>query len=206
MKYILITINLFCFVIISLQGCSGSTLILPLTDVQQETSYTCGASAAKSILLYYGIECTEEQIAKEFGTTESSGTSPEQLVIGFKKHGLEALIKENATLEDIYYNLGNNFPTLVAVQAWLENYPPKHWETTWEDGHWLIVLGMDDQNIYFEDPSLFGSRGYMSSEEFLNRWHDYTGEVPCCDASDKQYNHLIITVKGNQVKPYIHID
>ena len=206
MKYISIIINLFCFILISLQGCSSSILILPLTDVQQETSYTCGASAAKSILLYYGIECTEEQIVKEFDTTESSGTSPEQLVIGFKKHGLVAIIKEHATLEDIYYNLGNNFPTLVAVQAWLENYPPKQWETTWEDGHWLIVIGMDDQNIYFEDPSLLGSRGYMSNEEFLSRWHDYTGEVPCCDSSDRQYNHLIITVEGNQVKPYIHID
>jgi len=206
MNYKLFSKRLFYLLVILVQGCSHSISYLNLNDVQQETSYSCGASAARSILLYYGIVRSEKQIVEEFGTNESSGTSPEQLIMGFNKYGLEAIAKKNATLNDINKNLDEKYPTLVAVQAWLENYPPKNWENNWEDGHWLIVIGMDNQNIYFEDPSLLGSKGYMTKDEFLSRWHDYVGEIPCCDSLDTIYNHLMITVKGNPAEQIMHID
>jgi uncharacterized protein len=97
---------------------------------------------------------------------------------------------------------------MVAIQAWLEKYPPSDWSQHWEDGHWVIVIGLGDRLIYLEDPSLLGARGWLTHEEFLARWHDYTGNPPCCDAEDRPWNQVSISVRGDPVNPssYRHID
>jgi len=174
--------------------------LLNVVDVRQETSYTCGVACAQAILNYYGIDQRQDRLAEQFGTTEEAGTSPQQIVAGLESYGLTATLKEQTTLEDLRINIQNQIPTMVAIQAWLETYPAPDWSKDWEDGHWVIVLGMDDQNVYFEDPSLLGTRGVLTQEEFLARWHDYTGDAPCCDANDYLWQHLSISVKGNAVK------
>ena len=40
------------------------------------------------------------------------------------------------------------------------------------NGHYMVVIGIDNQNVYFEDPAILGSRGYITDQEFLDRWHD----------------------------------
>ena len=97
---------------------------------------------------------------------------------------------------------------MVAIQAWLETDPPPDWSKNWEDGHWVIVIGMDDEKVYFEDPAILGSRGWLPQAEFLARWHDYQGEPPCDDAQDALLEQLSITVKGKFIEnaAYTHID
>lgn len=41
-----------------------------------------------------------------------------------------------------------------------------------ENGHFLVVIGFDAEHVYFEDPSLARSRGYMTWDQFELRWHD----------------------------------
>jgi uncharacterized protein len=183
-------------------------LMLKIADVRQATSYTCGVACALAILDYYGIDEREDRIASRFGATEKAGTSPSGLISGFASHGLTAVLKEQTTLDDLRRNLEQKIPTMVAVQAWLETYPPPDWSQYWDAGHWLIVIGMDEQRIYFEDPSLLGVRGWLTQAEFLERWHDYVGEPPCCDEKDHQYWQLSISVHGRPVNApsYRHID
>ena len=130
--------------------------LLDIADVRQATPYTCGVASSLAILNYYGIETREDSLAELFGTTEESGTSPQQIVAGFASFGLEAILKVDTSLEDLSANLRDGIPTMVAVQAWLDPYPAVDWSANWEDGHWVIVIGMDDRNIYFEDPSQIG--------------------------------------------------
>jgi predicted double-glycine peptidase len=181
---------------------------LHAVDVRQGASYTCGVASAQAILKYYGIEKREDQLAEQLGATEADGTSPSQIVAGFESYGSVATMKENTTLDDLRANIRNRIPTMVAIQAWLDTYPSPDWNTNWEDGHWVIVIGLDDKNVYFEDPSLLGTRGWLTQEEFLVRWHDYVGDAPCCDANDETFSHLSISVKGISVKGklYTHID
>jgi uncharacterized protein YvpB len=40
------------------------------------------------------------------------------------------------------------------------------------DGHFIVAIGYDDQNFYFEDPSLAGRRGFIPIAEFDQRWHE----------------------------------
>jgi len=183
-------------------------VMLKIADVRQATPYTCGVACALAILDYYGIDEREDRLASQFGATEEAGTSPGALIRGFASHGLTAVLKEQTTLDDLRRNLEQKIPTMVAVQAWLEAYPAPDWSRHWEAGHWLIVIGMDEQKIYFEDPSLLGARGWMTQAEFLERWHDYVGEPPCCDEKDRLYSQLSISVHGRPVSAllYRHID
>ena len=189
-------------------GQEGAPHILNIPDVRQATSYTCGVACAQAILSYYGIDEREDRLVEQFGATEKNGTSPSQLLAGFALYGLSAVLKEQTTLDDLRVNLKQNIPTMVAIQAWVEKYPPSDWSQTWEDGHWVIVIGLDERNVYFEDPSILGDRGWLTQAEFLARWHDYTGEPPCCDEKDHQFRQVSISVRGSPVKvpAYKHID
>jgi predicted double-glycine peptidase len=71
------------------------------------------------------------------------------------------------------------------------------WENDWEAGHYVVVIGIDDRNIYVEDPSLLGSRGVIPQVEFLKRWHDYEGEPPY-DSKDRTYFHLGLFIEGKK--------
>ena len=119
-----------------------------------------------------------------------------------------ATLKENTTLDDLRTNLQQKIPTMVAIQAWLETYPAPDRSTNWEDGHWVIVIGMDDQKVYLQDPSLLGTRGWMMQDQFLARWHDYIGDAPCCDANDQPLRNSSISVTGQAVESPVdtHID
>ncbi len=48
----------------------------------------------------------------------------------------------------------------------------------------------------------------MTQAEFLDRWHDYVGDFPCCDTDDQPVSQLSISVTGQSVnvEPYTHID
>lgn len=147
-------------------------------------------------------------VAARLGTTAEAGTSPDQIMTGFESYGLVATMRERTTLEELRVNLERKIPTMVVIQAWLKTCPPADWSANWEDGHWVIVIGMDDERVYFEDPALLGSRGWLTQAEFLLRWHDYNGEYPCCDAQDRIWTQLSISVTGTPVTGagYTHID
>jgi uncharacterized protein len=196
--------------IFSSTGCSlnNKLRLLEIPDIRQCTSYTCGVSCAQAILNYYDIEERENILSEKFGSTEKDGTSPSQIKAGLESYGLVVTIKEDSTLGDLKKNINNKIPTMVAIQAWLDTYPPSVWNNNWGNGHWVIVIGMDDKNIYLEDPALLGSRGWVTLTEFLARWHDYTGDPPCCNENNKKWIHLSISVQGKLIEhpSYTHLE
>ena len=64
----------------------------------------------------------------------------------------------------------------------------------------MVLLAMDSGDLYFEDPSLLGSRGKIPRSEFVDRWHDYEGQEPL-DPTDRKYVHAAIFIKGSRPAP-----
>lgn len=164
-----------------------------LVDVRQATPYTCGVSCVQAILNYYGIHKREDELAKQLHATRDQGTSTVQIVRVFRQYGLRAIVQRNNSLKKLKANLMHNIPTMVAIQAWPDN-PVKNWQSDWEDGHWVVVIAMNNQNIIFEDPSLLGVRGLLDRDEFLSRWHDYEGPPPYQKGKNETLVHLSIAV------------
>lgn len=153
--------------------------VLRLPDVRQQTNYTCGPVALQAVLGYYGEEHFEEDLAELCGADPEEGTPPDRLVRAARELGFQAEVRQNMTLADLEQSIADRVPVMIAAQAWRdEDQKQIPWENLWDSGHWMVVVGLDKDKVYFEDPSILGSLGEIPREEFLQRWHDIDGTTP----------------------------
>jgi predicted double-glycine peptidase len=180
------------------EAAANPAVLEGVPDVRQSTTYSCGAAALQALLCYWGIDKREGDLMRALETSEEEGTSPEAIVRVAKEVGCKAYSKEDLGLKDIEESLRQRIPVICAIQAWADIHSAGFsWDKAWEDGHYVIVIGLDSQSVYVEDPSLLGTRGFIPRDEFLARWHDYRGEPPY-DPSDQPYIHLGIFVIGQK--------
>ena len=65
----------------------------------------------------------------------------------------------------------NKQPVIVLLQAWSEKeLTDEQWKKTDDYGHYSIVIGITKNKIYFND-SLSFSKAWLTTKEFMNRWH-----------------------------------
>lgn len=147
--------------------------LLRLPDVRQSTDYSCGPSALQSVLMYYGEEHGEVDLMELCQADPEQGTPPARLAEAARSLGFQAEIRQNMTLEDLKAATDQGIPVMIAAQAWRnEDQLETPWNQIWDSGHWMVVAGMDQDKVYFEDPSILGSLGSIPRQEFLERWHD----------------------------------
>ncbi|MCX5790492.1 MAG: C39 family peptidase [Elusimicrobia bacterium] len=151
----------------------AKALAVPLH--QQETNYSCGAAALFSVLRYWqAFDGKERDLYSPLGTTRKDGTEPPKLAQVAKTFGLSAELRKGMTLSDLRAALDQGQTVIVDIQAWREGKTAKTaWKDDWEDGHYVVLVGLDDKNAFFEDPVLKDSYAYMPVEELPVRWHDY---------------------------------
>jgi predicted double-glycine peptidase len=142
---------------------------VPLT--RQATSYTCGVAALQSVLSYYGDDYNERDLEKELRSDPKEGTSYQSMLTFAREHGYSAAAYFNMNLKQLEQNVSNDKPTIVAIQAWRDNEKIA-WKNAWDDGHYVVAIGYDKENIYFMDPSILGYYAFIPKKEFLIRWHD----------------------------------
>lgn len=164
------------------------SLLSTVPDVRQSTGYTCGAFALQAVLAYWGTEDTPE-----------AGTHPLDIVRVAREFGLAADLREGLELSDLEAALASGTTAIVDLQAWRDRTDIP-WTETWDDGHYMVLLGMDGESLYFEDPSLLGSRGTIPRSEFIDRWHDYEGDPPL-DPTDRKYVRMAIFLRGSRLAP-----
>src|SRR5512138_204924 len=168
-------------------------------DVRQSTGYTCGAAALQAVLSYWGTSEREDRLAARLHSTPEAGTHPLDILRVAREFGLTADLREGLELADLERALADGLSVIVDLQAWRERSDVP-WSETWDDGHYMVLLGMDAANLYFEDPSLLGARGVIPRAEFVERWHDYEGAEPL-DPTDRKYVHMAIFLRGAQAPP-----
>ena len=146
--------------------------MINLPSIRQTTDYTCGAASLLSVLNYYGLyEDSEIDLAEELESDEDWGTDPVNIVKVAQRYGLVTHEHTRMTIESLAEFVRGGIPVIVAYQAWSEE--EDHWQDCWLDGHYSVVVDVDSENVYFEDPSLgAGEIGFIPAGEFLARWHD----------------------------------
>ncbi len=181
--------------------------LFSMPDTRQSTEYSCGAAAMQAVLGYWGRDIGEEDVREMLNTNEESGTYPDDIIRVARALGLQAEYKENMSMADLENYVAEGIPVIVDCQAWrsVSQYN-ESWADTWYNGHWLVVIGIDENNVTLEDPYILGDRGIMSREEFLARWHNVRG----LDETDtgKQI-HMGIAIRGEKPVPtsgFRHID
>lgn len=174
---------------------ASNNLLSGVPDIRQGANYSCGAAALQAVLRYWGIDIEEDKLIKLLKTSPEYGTNERDIVRVAKKMGLKAEFKDNITLEDLERSIHEGIPVIVDCQSWGSTCSNKSWADDWRDGHYMVVIGIDEDNVYLEDPYILGSRGFIPRQEFVERWHNPGGTAP--HYNEKQY-HLGIFIRGDK--------
>ncbi len=163
---------------------------IALPDVRQATRYTCGAASLQSVLAYYGRggDFGEGVLAEELGSDDVNGTAPDAMVRMAERAGLRATMREHMTLADLEGYVERGVPVIVDYQAWSDQEGADY-SDDWTNGHYSVVVGIDEHNVYLEDPAILGSRGGISRQDFMARWHD--------EARGQRYHQLGIALESD---------
>lgn len=183
----------------------NNTTLLNVPDVRQPTNSSCGPTCLQAVLAYYGTDMRIEVLINMTNCSEN-GTEPDNMAQAAQDLGFNAEIKENMSLQDLQQNINRGTPTIIVCQAWKDNNTTS-WKDDNEDGYYMVVIGIDSQNIYFEDPAILGSRGFISIQEFLERWHDVDQNPQT--GNNTTVNQLGIMITGKEPvsrPPFIKID
>ena len=148
---------------------------LPVPLIAQSTSYSCGAAALMSTLLYWntGYDSDESALFPLLGTTPERGTPPDAIARVADSFGLHASLSENLTEDDLRLALERGETVIMDLQAWRAEGSTTPWAANWEDGHYVVLVGLDRAYAYVMDPSAFGAYAYVPLSELPDRWHDY---------------------------------
>jgi len=164
--------------------------ITEIPGVIQMNDYSCGVAVVQSVIMHRGLFVYPQELADQLGTTKENGTDPEDIVELLHGYGINARMSENTSFEELIELLHEGKTLIVSFQAWADCDNPDY-ENRWEDGHYGILIGYNASLVFIEDPSMFGSIGYLKQEEFLKRWHDYKME----NGIFRPYRNLAIIVE-----------
>lgn len=132
----------------------------------------CGPAVLKMMLAYYGIEKTEEELAQLAGTNKKMETDDKALQRVLESFGLKVEIKNEASFEDVQGWLNKEVPVIV---DWFTRGRTDDPGSAVADGHYSIVIGLDADFIYLQDPEIGGLRK-LTRSDFMRVWFDFSGE------------------------------
>lgn len=173
----------------SLSALPAGAILIPLC--RQATDYTCGAAALQGVLGFFGEDLNESQLARPLKSNSKIGTRYEAIAEFARHKGYEVNIYKNATIRKLEELLDQQQPVIVLIQAWSEK-PFVDYSHDWEDGHYVVAIGYDANNMYFMDPSTLGHYTFIPLQEFEARWHDK-------DTSEKLH-HFAMTITRTRKK------
>lgn len=132
----------------------------------------CGPASLKMILSYYGIKKSEKELYRMCGTRKGLGTDDRGLKKAADKLGFKVAIKEKSTLKDIERWLDKDIPVIV---NWFTGGRSDSIDSAVADGHYSVVVGLDNKFIYLQDPEI-GSMRKLARDDFMTVWFDFTGK------------------------------
>lgn len=165
-------------------------LFCPL--VRQTTDYYCGPAVLVSVLTYLVDKVYEQsELATALKATANDGCTPDDLARVATHLGVRCEVLQGMTVEDVQDQLEQGRPVILDIQAWGEklNYPNR------DDGHYVVAVGFDAENIYVMDPSTDNNDyAALSKSELPQRWFDREGD-------GEETNHCgVVFYRSNPVR------
>src|SRR5689334_1693993 len=147
-----------------------------LNRSRQITDYSCGASALRAVLSYWGSEVDEADLMALLHTNSEVGTYPEGIAKGARSLGFDAEVVENLTVDELERLTVDGYPVIALAQVWLsERDAGRALEKIWDNGHYIVVIGVDQDHVYFQDPFIHMSKAFVPRRTFEAHWHQVMG-------------------------------
>jgi len=124
----------------------------------------CGPAALSYALKKCGKQVSQEEIVKETGTTEESGTETWDLKKSVLKHGFVPQVlpsqEKDKTLEIIKFLTDTKIPVLI---DYLDG-------NSMEDGHYAVINSVSGDDIHLFNPSTGEEK--ITKNWLFKRWKD----------------------------------
>ena len=133
---------------------------IPVPPFDQTTG-KCGPTALRSVLALYGVEATEDQLARAMGWTAGEGVPPKAIVDEAKSRGLAARAETGCTLNDLEEWAERGVPVIV-------DWDP-HDEGVEEGSHYSVVVRVTDEDVELMDPEK-GAFSKVARAKFDELW------------------------------------
>ena len=176
----------------------GPYIQIRLPKVKQTKTFSCGAAALRSVCELFGVGPeSERDFIKACKTSKKTGTRPRDLIRAAREFGLSVRPQSGMSIENLKKYLDMGRPVICCLQAWcgceIEDRDKAYKDRA--SGHYVVACGSDHSLIYFEDPMMEDSRGFLPYEDFKKRWHDedYDGNVY------KQYGIVLWKSSGTEL-------
>jgi len=166
-----------------------------LTRTRQSTEYSCGASALQAVLSYWRRRVDEAELMELMHTNSEVGTYPEDMVRGARSLGFDAEMKDHLTLDEVQRFTAGGDPMIALAQVWRSHKGASSVADEWDSGHYIVVLGVDDDYVYFQDPYVRMSKAFVPRKSFEDHWHQVMGGV---STGNPNLVHVGIFVKGKK--------
>ncbi len=128
--------------------------------VQQKTDYLCGPACLESLLSCYGVELPQEHLAVLCHTSETDGTSPENMDKALLALGFKVSEKIGGTWDELKTLTKDGIPVLI---GWFSDFEEPG------DEHYAVAYRIADTEITMMDPEIGGERT-LPKDDFLKRW------------------------------------
>lgn len=151
-------------------------------DLVQDVPFTCGATAVRSVLAYWGDDLPEDTLIAVLNTTEEYGTPPRNIINGSLSLGYSAQVRTDLSLTDLETLVRAGMPVIVGIEDHRNQSTVLFEEQGRNYGHYVVVIGFDPGHVWLEDPAVLGRRVVLPREEFLARWQITGKDVRSPDA------------------------
>jgi len=145
----------------------------------QETLHAdmCGPASLKIVLDYYGVNKTERELADIIGVVPEIGVDAGSIKKVAEELGFKVVVKDDASFNDIQMWLERGVPVIV---DWFTRGRADYDDAAIADGHYSVVIGLDDEYVHLQDPEIGGVRK-LRRDDFLKVWFDFRGKYITAD-------------------------
>ena len=149
----------------------SKTADAPVIHEKQINDAACGPAVLKSVENSMGTGHPDQRTyEQETGTTDAGGTPIVNLEQTAANHGLGVDARGKMDINQLQQQTQSGKPVITAVQLdGPEGGPPGGWNA----GHYVVVKGVDGNQVRFMDPNANVPERSWPIQEFLNRWHDH---------------------------------
>lgn len=147
-------------------------MLLPISLVRQRHHADCLVACAKMVLDYLLIPADYSWVKAILGTTDSG--TPFSRLQRLHPRAI-TVIQDEGNLALLQTYLDSGLPIIADVRTWTL----QHWRSRMDvddqerdTSHALVVVGLDQANVYINDPDFVYAPIALEHDEFLAAWQE----------------------------------
>lgn len=137
----------------------SDTVIIENVLFYPQKDFQCGPSSLASVMNFWGLNITPEDIAKDIFSKSARGTLTIDMVLYAGKKGLYSF-QYKGTWEDLKSNISKGYPLIVLVDYGIKPF--------YQANHFMVVIGYNEDGVIVNSDKR--EKIFIKKDSFLDLW------------------------------------